>query len=99
MEGLRIKKESFYRTASLWTGIRTPNKRQKRQLLTNDTAEELLPYKLDPWYYKTFRAILHQRKRKLGRPKHRLEYNIKMYLRESGWDVVNCIHLAQDTDQ
>jgi len=32
-------------------------------------------------------------KRALGRPKHRWEY-IKMYLKEIGWDGVDCIYLA-----
>jgi hypothetical protein len=27
------------------------------------------------------------------------EYNIKMYPVETGWDVFDCIHLAQDRDQ
>jgi hypothetical protein len=27
------------------------------------------------------------------------EYNIRMYLREIGWEVVDCIHLAQGKNQ
>jgi hypothetical protein len=38
-------------------------------------------------------------KRPLGRPRHRWEDNIKMGLREIGWEVLDRIHLAQDTDQ
>jgi hypothetical protein len=34
----------------------------------------------------------------LGRPRHRLEDNIKMDLREVGWVGMNWIELAQDTD-
>jgi hypothetical protein len=37
-----------------------------------------------------------QRKRPLGRPRRRLEDNIKMDLREIGIDVANWIRLAQD---
>jgi len=38
-------------------------------------------------------------KRPLGRPKHRWEDNIRMNLREIGWEVVDWMHLAQDRDQ
>jgi hypothetical protein len=37
--------------------------------------------------------------RPLGRPRHRLEDNIKMDLREIGWEVVDWIHLAQERDR
>jgi hypothetical protein len=35
----------------------------------------------------------------LGRPRHRLENNIKMDLREIGWDGMDWNHLAQDRNQ
>jgi hypothetical protein len=35
----------------------------------------------------------------VGRPRHRLVDNIKMDLREIGWDVIDWIDLAQDRDQ
>jgi hypothetical protein len=35
----------------------------------------------------------------LGRPRRRWVDNIKMDLREIGWDGVDCIDLAQDRDQ
>jgi hypothetical protein len=38
-------------------------------------------------------------KRPLGRPRHRLVDNIKMDLREIGWDGMDWIDLAQDTDK
>jgi hypothetical protein len=39
-------------------------------------------------------------KRPLGKPRCRWEYNIKMDLvREIGWDGVDWIDLAQDSDQ
>jgi hypothetical protein len=38
-------------------------------------------------------------KRPLGRPRRRWVENIKMHLREIGWDGVNWIDLAQDRDQ
>jgi hypothetical protein len=38
-------------------------------------------------------------KRPLRRPKHRWEENIRMDLREVGWEIVDWIHLAQDRDQ
>jgi hypothetical protein len=37
--------------------------------------------------------------RPLGRPKHRWVDNIKMDLREIGWDGIDWIDLAQDRDQ
>jgi hypothetical protein len=38
-------------------------------------------------------------RRPLGRPRHRWMDNIKMDLRETGWDGMDWIHLAQDRDQ
>jgi hypothetical protein len=38
-------------------------------------------------------------KRPFGGPKCRWEDNIRLYLRELGWEGVGWIHLAQDTDQ
>jgi hypothetical protein len=38
-------------------------------------------------------------KRPLGRPRRKWVNNIKMDLRETGWDGVDCINLAQDRDQ
>jgi len=35
-------------------------------------------------------------KRPLGRRRHRWEDNIKMDLREIGWEAVDWMHLAQD---
>jgi hypothetical protein len=40
-----------------------------------------------------------ERKRPLGRPRRRWVDNIKMYVREIGWDGVNWIDMAQDRDQ
>jgi hypothetical protein len=37
--------------------------------------------------------------RRLGRSRRRWENNIKMDLREVGWEVVDWIRLAQDRDQ
>jgi hypothetical protein len=37
--------------------------------------------------------------RPLGRPRRRWEDNIKMDLRETGWDGMEWIDLAQDRDQ
>jgi hypothetical protein len=34
-----------------------------------------------------------------GRPRRRWEYNIRMVLREIGWEGVDWIQLAQDRDQ
>jgi hypothetical protein len=34
----------------------------------------------------------------LGRPKHRQDYNINMYLPEVVWGSTKCIVMAQDTD-
>jgi hypothetical protein len=38
-------------------------------------------------------------KRSFGRPRHRREENIKAYLKETGWNDVDSIELAQDTDK
>jgi hypothetical protein len=38
-------------------------------------------------------------KRPLGRLWHRLKHNIRLAVRERGWDVVDWIHLAHNTDQ
>jgi hypothetical protein len=38
-------------------------------------------------------------KRPLGRPRRKWVYNIKINLRETGWDDRDCIDLAQDRDQ
>jgi hypothetical protein len=38
-------------------------------------------------------------KRSLGRPRRRWVKNVKMDLREAGWDGMNWIDLAQDMDQ
>jgi hypothetical protein len=38
-------------------------------------------------------------KKPLGRPRSRWEDNIKMDLREIGWDGVDWIEMAQDRDQ
>jgi hypothetical protein len=38
-------------------------------------------------------------KKPLRRPKHRWEENIRMILREIGWEGVGWLHLAQDMDQ
>jgi hypothetical protein len=40
-----------------------------------------------------------ERNRPLGRPRRRWEDNIKVYLREIGWEGVDWMHLAQDRDQ
>jgi hypothetical protein len=37
--------------------------------------------------------------RPLGRPRHRRVDNIKIDLREIGWNVMDWIYLAQDRDQ
>jgi hypothetical protein len=38
-------------------------------------------------------------KKPLGRPRRRREDNIRMDLKETGWEGVDWIHLAQDKDQ
>jgi hypothetical protein len=40
-----------------------------------------------------------EEKRPMGRPRRRWVYNIKMELREIGWDGGGWIDLAQDRDQ
>jgi hypothetical protein len=38
-------------------------------------------------------------KRLLGRPRSRWEDNVRMVVREVGWEGVDWMHLAQDRDQ
>jgi hypothetical protein len=38
-------------------------------------------------------------KRPLGRHRHRWPHDIRMDLREIGWEVVDWVYLAQDRDQ
>jgi hypothetical protein len=40
-----------------------------------------------------------KRKRPIGGPWHRWEYNIKTDIRETGWKGVDWMYLAQDRDQ
>jgi hypothetical protein len=40
-----------------------------------------------------------EEKRKMGRPRRRWVVNIKMDLRDIGWDGVDWIYMAQDRDQ
>jgi hypothetical protein len=40
-----------------------------------------------------------ERKRRLGRPKHRWEDDIKMFLIEIGSEGVDWLHLAEDRNQ
>jgi hypothetical protein len=40
-----------------------------------------------------------ERKGQRGRPRRRWEDDIRMYLREMGWEVGDWIHLAQDKDR
>jgi hypothetical protein len=48
-----------------------------------------------------YRILVKKRERKtsLGRPRRRWVNNIKMYLREIGWDAVDWIDMDQDRDQ
>jgi hypothetical protein len=41
----------------------------------------------------------HEGKRLLGRPQHRWQYNIKMNLKEIGWEDTDLIHVIQHMDQ
>jgi hypothetical protein len=41
----------------------------------------------------------YERKRPLGRPRHRWEDNTRMDLREVGWEGVDWMDVAQDRDQ
>jgi len=39
-----------------------------------------------------------ERKRPFGRPRRRWEYIIRIDLREAGWEVVDWIHLVEESD-
>jgi len=45
------------------------------------------------------RILVGKTERSFGRPKHRFKNNIKMYLKDIGWDCVGWINLAQDKDK
>jgi hypothetical protein len=51
-----------------------------------------------PWPENMMSYILREYYRS-GRPKRRWDDNIRMDLREIGWEGVDWIHLAQDRDQ
>jgi hypothetical protein len=38
-------------------------------------------------------------RRQLGRPEHRWEANIRMDIREVGWEIVDWMHMSQERDQ
>jgi hypothetical protein len=38
-------------------------------------------------------------KRQLARPRRRWDDNIRMDLREIGWEVLDCMHVVQDRDE
>jgi hypothetical protein len=40
-----------------------------------------------------------EHKKQVGRPRRRWEDNIRMDLREIGWEIVGWMHLAQGRDQ
>jgi hypothetical protein len=40
-----------------------------------------------------------ERRRPLRRPRCKWENNIRVDIRETGWEVVDWVHLAQDKDQ
>jgi hypothetical protein len=40
-----------------------------------------------------------RKKRPLGRPRHRWDYNIKMEVREIGWDDMEWSSLSEDMDR
>jgi hypothetical protein len=46
-----------------------------------------------------FTTPLHEGKRPLRKPRHRWEDNIRMDLREIGWEGVDWIQMVQDRDQ
>jgi len=39
------------------------------------------------------------KERALGRPRRRWEDNIRMDLKETGWEIVGWVHLVQDRDR
>jgi hypothetical protein len=41
----------------------------------------------------------HERKRPLGRPRHRWEDNIRIDIREIKWEIVDWMHLAEVRDR
>jgi hypothetical protein len=49
--------------------------------------------------YKVLVVGKREGKRSLWRDRHRWEYNIRLGLREIGWEGVEWIHLAEDRDQ
>jgi hypothetical protein len=56
---------------------------------------------LDPIDRNAYRILVgkRERKRPLGRPRRRWVDNIKVYLREMGWGVMEWVDVAQDRYQ
>jgi hypothetical protein len=55
--------------------------------------------RMEKWYAHRLLARNPERKRPLGRPRHRWLDNIKLNLGEVGWGDVDCIGLAQDRNR
>jgi len=49
--------------------------------------------------YTNFSKTGHEGKRPLGRPVRKRGDNIRMVLRETGWEGVDCMYMAQDRSQ
>jgi hypothetical protein len=47
----------------------------------------------------TILVAKYEGKRSLGRPRHKWEGNVRIGLREVGWEIVDWIYLNQDRDQ
>jgi hypothetical protein len=85
--------------ADVLTEIRT-------QYLVKWSLERFLPQQLKGFFFCLFTFIAYrilvgkpEGKRPLGRPRRRWVDNIKMDLREIGWDGMDWIDVAQDRDQ
>jgi hypothetical protein len=69
-------------------------------VLNHESNESIL---INKYFGRRFFINIHNKtpegKRPLGRPRRRWVDNIKMDLREIGWDGMDWIDLAQDKDQ
>jgi hypothetical protein len=53
----------------------------------------------EKWNIYSILVVKPEGKRSRGRPRRKWEDNIKIDLRETGWGVMDWIHLARDRDQ
>jgi hypothetical protein len=78
--------------------INVPNKYDHSRQIRAKVSAFVLRYKCFEYFLPTYK-IAPERKKPLGRPRHRWEDGIRMDLREIGWESVEWMMLAQDRNR